>query len=144
MIIDIPNTNERRQSPRYEIPLAVELVLNNDMVLDVTSNNISSCGLKISCDSWVADEIEPRGIQNHATRHLQLRVIVALDIDNRSKKIYSNCRVISAQRIAQDEYTLNLAFIDFENGTENILNDFLDQHAKSRILNYKNTHTSPA
>ena len=142
MILDIPNTSERRQSPRYEIPLAVELVLDNDMILDVTSSNISGCGLKISCDSWIADEIEPRGIQSHTTSHLRLKVII--DLDSSAKKIYSNCRVISAQRIAQDEYTLSLAFIDFENGTENILNDFLDQHAKSRTLNYNNTHTSPA
>jgi len=132
MIIDIPNATERRQSPRYEIPLAVELVLDNDLILDVTSNNISSCGLKISCDSWIADEIEPRGIQNHTTRHLHFKVII--DLDNGAKKIYSNCRVISAQRVAQDEYALNLAFIDFENGTENILNDFLHKHEKRRIM----------
>lgn len=127
MIIDIPGVTERRQSPRYEMALAVELILANDTILDVTSNNISSCGLQISCDSWITDEIEPRGIQSHATSHLRLKAVVALDIDNTTKKIYSNCRIISAQRISQNEYTLNLAFIEFENGTENTLNDFLDQ-----------------
>ncbi len=127
MIIDIPGVTERRQSPRYEMALPVELILDNDTILDVTSNNISSCGLQISCDSWVTDEIEPRGIQSHATSHLRLKAVVVLDIGNTTKKIYSNCRIISAQRISQNEYTLNLAFIEFENGTENTLNDFLDQ-----------------
>ena len=134
MIIDIPTATERRQSPRYKIPLAVELVLDSEMILDVTSSNISSCGLKITCDSWVADEIEPRGIQSHATGHLRLKVIIALDINSDTKKIYSNCRVISAQRVSQDEYTLSLAFIDFENGTENILNDFIGQHEKREMM----------
>lgn len=132
MIIDIPNVTERRQSPRYEVPLVVELVLDDDIILDVTSNNISNCGLKISCDSWVADEIEPRGIQNHATSHLRIKVVIALDVGNIAKKIYANCRIISTQRIAQDEYTLSLAFIDFENGTENTLNEFLDQFEKRK------------
>ncbi len=127
MIIDITNTTmtERRLSPRYEIPLTVELVLDNEMILDVTSNNISSCGLKISCDSWVADEIEPRGIQTYATSHHQLKTVITLDVNNSTKKIYSNCRIISTQRVSQDEYTLSLAFVDFENGSEKILSNFL-------------------
>ncbi len=127
MIIDIPNTMtlERRLSPRYEIPLTVELVLDNEMILDVTSNNISSCGLSISCDSWVTDEIEPRGIQNYVTSHLRLKAVIALDVDNKTKKIYSNCRIISTQRVSQDEYNISLAFVDFENGSEKILKDFL-------------------
>lgn len=136
MIIDIPNTTmtERRLSPRYEIPLTVELVLDNEMILDVTSNNISSCGLKISCDSWVADEIEPRGIQTYVTSHLRLKVVVALNIGKKMKKIYSRCRIISTQRISQDEYTLSLAFVDFENGSEKILSDFLSKQETEKAV----------
>lgn len=136
MIIDTPNTTmtERRLSPRYEIPLTVELVLDNEMILDVTSNNISSCGLKISCDSWVADEIEPRGIQTYVTSHLRLKVVVALNIGKKMKKIYSSCRIISTQRISQDEYTLSLAFVDFENGSEKILSDFLSKQETEKAV----------
>ena len=123
----MPNTtmHERRLSPRYKIPLTVELVLDNEMILDVTSNNISSCGVNISCDSWVTDEIEPRGIQNYVTSHLRIKAVITLDVDNKTKKIYSNCRIISTQRISQDEYTISLAFVDFENGSEKVLRDFL-------------------
>ncbi len=136
MIIDIPNTTmtERRLSPRYEIPLTVELVLDNEMILDVTSNNISSCGLKISCDSWIADEIEPRGIQTYATSRLRIKTVIALDTGKTTKKIYSNCRIISTQRVSQDEYTLSLAFVDFENGSEKTLSDFLAKQEMEKAL----------
>lgn len=138
MIIDILDTKtERRLSPRYELPLAVQLVLENEMVLDVTLNNISSCGLKISCDSWIADEIEPRGIQNIATSQLRLKVVVNLENGRSTRKVYANCRIISTQRVAQDEYSLNLAFVDFENGSEKILNTFLGK--QERIKNTAST-----
>ena len=68
MIIDIPGVSDRRQTPRYEIKLSVDMVLTNGNVLTVTSRNISSCGLQIICDTWVTDEIEPRGIQSHAVK----------------------------------------------------------------------------
>ncbi len=135
MIIDIPGIAERRQSSRYEVELSVDIVLANGSILTVTSKNISSCGLQLACDSWVTDEIEPRGIQNHAINHLRLKAITELRVGDETKKLYANCRIMSAQRLSQDEYMLNLAFLDFENGTEKTLDDFLDQYEqKKRIV----------
>jgi hypothetical protein len=133
MILDIPGITERRQSPRYEIKLAVDMVLADGGILSVNTRNISSCGIQISCDSWVTDEIEPRGIQNHAISHLRIKIITELPIGDQPKKLYANCRIMSVQRMSQDEYMLNLAFIDFENGTESTLNEFLDQHKQNKI-----------
>lgn len=132
MIIDIPGVSDRRQTPRYEIKLPVDLVLENGTILSVTSRNISSCGLQIFCDTWVTDEIEPRGIQSHAITHLRMKAVTDLPLEDGAKKLYANCRMMSVQRMSQDEYMLNLAFIDFENGTEQILNTFLDQYAQKK------------
>ncbi len=120
MIIDIPGVTDRRQTPRYEIKLPVDMVLENGSILSVTTRNISSCGLQIICDAWVTDEIEPRGIQSHAVSHLRIKAITELPIGDDTKKLYTNCRIMSVQRMSQDEYMLNLVFIDFENGTEQI------------------------
>ncbi len=133
MILDIPSIAERRQSPRYEIELAIDMILADDSILSVNTRNISSCGIQILCDSWVTDTIEPRGIQSHAISHLRLKVVTELPTGNQSKKLYANCRIISVQRISQDEYMLNLAFIDFENGTESTLDEFLDQYKQNKI-----------
>ncbi len=134
MIIDIPGVSERRQTPRYEIELPVDIVLNNDKILSVTSRNISSCGLQIICDTWVTDKIEPRGIQSHAVSHIRVKAITNLPVDSESLKLYSNCRIMSVQRMSQDQYMLNLAFVDFENGTEQALDKFLDQYEQKKTV----------
>ena len=133
MIIDIPGASDRRQTPRYQIKLSVEMLLENGNALTVTTRNISSCGLQIICDSWVTDEIEPRGIQSHAVSHIRLKTVTELPIGDETKKLYANCRMMSVQRMSQDQYMLNLAFIDFENGSEQALDKFLDQYEQKKL-----------
>lgn len=134
MIIDIPGVTERRQTPRYEIKLSVDMVLDSGNILTVSSRNISSCGLQIICDTWVTDEIEPRGIQSHAVSHIRLKIITELSSVDDTKKLYANCRIMSVQRMSQDEYMLSLAFIDFDNGSEQILDKFLDQYEQKKTV----------
>ncbi len=134
MILDIPGVSERRQSPRYVIDLSADMVLDKGDVLTVNTRNISSSGLQIICDAWVTDAMEPRGIQSHAISHLLYKVIMGLPIGDNVEKLYVNCRIMSVQRLSQDEYMLNLAFINFENNTENTLNKFLDQYQQKRIV----------
>jgi len=134
MIIDIPGVSDRRQTPRYEIELSVDLVLDNDNILTVTTRNISSCGLQIICDPWVTDAIEPRGIQSHAVSHIRIKAVTELPIGDETTKLYANCRMMSVQRMSQDEYMLNLAFIDFENGSEQVLDKFLDQFEQKKTV----------
>ena len=134
MIIDIPGVSERRQSPRYEIELSVDLVLDNGSMVTVSTRNISSSGRQIICDTWVTDEIEPRGIQSHAISHIRLKAVTDLPIGDEYTKLYANCRMMSVQRMSQDEYMLNLAFIDFENGSEKNLNKFLDKIKKKKTV----------
>jgi c-di-GMP-binding flagellar brake protein YcgR len=134
MILDIPGVSERRQSPRYEIELSADLLMENGSILTVATRNISSSGLQIICDTWVTEEIEPRGIQSHAISHIRLKAITDLPIDNEHKKLYANCRIMSVQRMSQDEYMLNLAFIDFENGSEQSLDEFLDQFQQKKTV----------
>jgi hypothetical protein len=134
MIIDIPGISDRRQSPRYEVKLAVDLVLENGNNVPVSTRNISSSGLQITCDTWVTEEIEPRGLQSHSISHLRLKAITELPIGDETSKLYANCRLMSVQRMSQDEYMLNLAFIDFENGSEPVLDKFLDQYQQKKTV----------
>jgi len=134
MILDIPGISDRRQTPRYEIKLAVDMVLADGDILSVTTRNISSSGLQIACDTWVTEKIEPRGIQSHAVSHIRIKVVTELPVGDETKKLYANCRMMSVQRMSQDEYMLNLAFIDFENGTEQSLDCFLDQYQQKKTV----------
>ncbi len=134
MILDIPGVSERRQSPRYEIELSVDMVLDNGSIVTASTRNISSSGMQIICDTWVTEEIEPRGIQNHAISHIRLKAITDLPIGDEHLKLYANSRLMSVQRMSQDEYMLNLAFIDFENGSEQNLDKFLDQFQQKKTV----------
>lgn len=134
MIINIPGASERRQSSRYAVQLPVDLVLENGNILTVSSQNISSSGLQIVCDCWATDEIEPRGIQSHAISHRRFKAVTELSVGDEMKKLYANCRIMSVRRLSQDEYMLNLAFINFENNTERTLDEFIDQFEQKKTI----------
>ena len=117
---------ERRGTHRYKVKLPVELILEDGMVLPVESIDISIKGLQFACDSWVADEIEPRGIQNHPLDQIRLKAVTDFpDMDKYSSKLYARCRIVTARRLSQDSYLLGIEFIDFENGSERLLERFV-------------------
>ena len=119
---------ERRRTHRYKVKLPVELILEDGTVLPVESVDISTSGLRFACDSWIADEIEPRGIQNHPLDQIRLKAVTELPgMGKYSSKLYARCRIVIARRLSQDSYLLGLEFIDFENGSERLLEKFIKQ-----------------
>ena len=124
---------ERRSTHRYKIKLPVELILENGTVLPVESIDISNTGLQFSCDSWVADEIEPRGIQIHPLDQIRLKAVIDFPgMDKYNSKLYARCRIIVARRLSQDEYLIGLQFKDFENGSERLLEKFI-KHCEQKF-----------
>jgi len=126
--------HERRQSARHKIRLEVNLVLADGTLLPVESINISDSGLQVSCAGWAVNEIEPRGIQTHSTSHIKLKAIIDLPGLHGTKKLYALCKIISAQRLSQEKYHLNLQFTSFENGSEVALDNFLSQFHQTKIV----------
>ena len=112
----------------------VEIVLKSGDIFIVESRNISSSGLQIICDSLATEEIEPRGIQSHNVSKLLIKICMDLQTGDESRKFYASCRVVSQQRLSQDQYMLNLAFVDFENGCEPVLTRFLEQFSQKKIM----------
>lgn len=124
---------ERRSTHRYKVKLPVELILEDGTVLPVESIDISNTGLQFSCDSWVADEIEPRGIQIHPLDQIFLKAVIDFPgMDKYNSKLYARCRIIVARRLSQDEYLLGLQFKDFENGSERLLEKFI-KHCEQKF-----------
>ena len=119
---------ERRSVHRYKMKLPVELILEDGTVIPVESTDISNKGLQFSCDSWIADEIEPRGIQNHPLDQIRLKAVTEFPgMGPYNSKLYARCRVVVARRLSQDEYLLGIEFTDFENGSERVLEKFIRQ-----------------
>ena len=121
--------DDRRQSFRHPVKIQVELVLSDNSILPVEATGISARGLEFRCDSWLADEIEPRGIQNHPLDRIQLKVVANLPISDENR-LYARCRVIVARRLSQEQYVLGLEFIDFERSSEKVLARFLSEQDK--------------
>lgn len=121
--------DDRRQSFRHPVKLQVDLVLGDGSVLPVEATGISASGMQFRCDSWLADEIEPRGIQNHPLDRIQLKVVADLPLSGENR-IYSRCRVVVARRLSQEEYILGLEFIDFEKSSDKVLARFLSEQSK--------------
>ena len=134
MILDLPKTSERRKSPRYVTAIPVDIGRNDGNILTVTTRNISNSGLQIACDSWVANEIEPRGIQSHNVSQLQLKIVADLTIDDTVQKLYANARIMSVQRMSQDHYILSIKFLDYENTSQDVLNQYLEQYTFRKII----------
>lgn len=134
MILDLPKTSERRKSPRYVTDIPVDIVLNDGNILTVTTRNISNSGLQIACDSWVANEIEPRGIHSHNVSQLQFKMVADLTIGDSVQKLYANARIMSVQRMSQDHYILSIKFLDYENGSQDVLNKYLEQYTFRNII----------
>ncbi len=134
MILDKPITNERRQSPRHEMNLPVDIVQESGNILSASTRNISSNGLQVVCDTWVTNEIEPRGIQSHSVNHLRFKIVAQLPVEDKTLKLYASCRVVSVHRLSQDEYILSMVFLNFENGTEGALERFINQYKHINVI----------
>lgn len=134
MILDMPRKIERRESPRFVVDLSVDIILESGNILTVSTRNISSNGVQIACDAWIANEIEPRGLQSHNTNHLRFKIAADLKVDDTIQKFYANSRIMAVHRVSQEEYLLSVKFLDFENGTQNILNKFLEQSMPVNII----------
>ena len=127
MAMAIPDNLERRVAPRYEDRIQVDLVLPDDIVLPVEICGISSNGLQLTCDGWLADEIEPQGIQKLATGRKELKISANLPFDRTSKNIIIHSIVIAVRRLSQDKFLIGLEYSEIEDGGDEILDEYLEQ-----------------
>jgi len=121
--------DDRRQSFRHPVKLQIDLVLGDGSILPVEASGISAKGLQFRCDDWLANEIEPRGIQNHPLDRIQIKVVADLPISGENR-LYARCKVIVARRLSQEEYILGLEFVDFERSSEKVLQRFISEQKK--------------
>ena len=120
--------NDRRKVARYMTQLDIDIILEDGTILPVQTHDISLDGLQFKCDSVIANEIEPRGLQSHSLDHLKIKVIARLPTSE-TEKFYASCKVIIARRLSQDEYLINLEFTAFEKNGSKVLQDYIKKLA---------------
>ena len=124
----IPMHNERRKVARYLARLNIDIVLQDGTILPVQTLDISLNGLQFKCDGQIANEIEPRGIQNYPLDKQIIKVIAKLPT-NEKQKLYASCRIITARRLSQEEYLLGLEFFEFEKNSDKVLKSYINKLA---------------
>ena len=127
-----PISNERRKVARYMTKLDIDIVLEGGSILYVQTHDISLNGIQFICDSQIADEIEPRGLQSHSLDRIKVKVIARFPTDE-TEKFYASCKVAAARRLSQEEYLLGLEFIDFEKNSGKILQNYIKKLALDEL-----------
>ncbi len=117
---------ERRQTLRYPAELEIDVILPDGSLLSIKTLDISVNGLQFKCDIEIANEIEPRGLQNHPMDRQRFKIAAQLPIEKKPK-LYASCTVIAARRLSQEQYLLAIEFVDFENSSEKALLDYIKQ-----------------
>lgn len=117
---------ERRQTLRYPAELEIDVILPDGSLLSVTTLDISVNSLQFTCDIEIANKIEPRGLQNYSMERQQFKIVAPLPIEKKPK-LYVSCAVTAARRLSQEQYILSIEFMDFENGSEKVLLEYIKQ-----------------
>ena len=76
-----PISNERRKVARYMTKLDIDIVLEDGTILPVQTHDISLNGIQFICDSQIANEIEPRGLQSHSLDRIKVKIIARFPTD---------------------------------------------------------------
>ena len=126
ILMNIPDNIERRLAPRYDNQLRIDLILSETDILPIAICSISLHGLQMNCDGWLADEIEPQGIQKLAMSRKKLKISANLPFDNSFKKIIINTHVAAVRRLSQDEFLIGLEFDNYEDNSKEVLKEYID------------------
>lgn len=129
----IPDNIERREAIRYTDRIQVDLVLSGDEILPVEICGISLKGLQFTCDGWLADEIEPQGIQKLAMSRKKLKIRASLPFDSESREIFIHSYVVAVRRLSQDKFLIGLEFENIENYGGEILEEYIEQLRHDKI-----------
>lgn len=123
----IPDNIERRVAPRYEDRIQVDLILSDDAALPVEICGISIKGIQFTCESWLADEIEPQGIQKLALSRKKLTIKARLPFDENSKNIVIHSFVSAVRRISEDKFLIGLEYESIEGNGLDVLEEYIAQ-----------------
>jgi c-di-GMP-binding flagellar brake protein YcgR len=44
-----------------------------------------------------------------------------------NSRLYARCRIVVARRLSEEEYLIGLEFVDFENGSERLLERYINR-----------------
>ncbi|MGH8307342.1 MAG: PilZ domain-containing protein [Gammaproteobacteria bacterium] len=120
---------ERRTFRRIAVEHSVRIVEADGSTLPAIAVDVSLTGMQILCDEPTMERITPHGLQTNAGDGVRIHVRVALpDLTDNQGRLGLFGRVVVVRQKGEDEYRLGLQFTDFEPGTYNALETYIDCH----------------
>ena len=122
-------SEEKRAFDRIETEHSIRIIGEDGSSFPAIAANISLTGLQILCDRPTLERITPHGVDTKAIHEVQIRVRVTLpDVPDSHAKLGLFGRVMNVRASGQDEYRIGLQFTDFEPGSYNALERYIDAH----------------
>lgn len=120
---------EKRTFRRISADHSVRILESDGTTFAAVAVDVSLTGMQILCDGPTLSRISPRGVQTNAGDGVRIHVRMPLsDFGDGRERLGLYGRVVGVRPHGDDEYRLGIQFTDFEPGTYNILESYIDSH----------------
>ncbi|MBU6420882.1 MAG: PilZ domain-containing protein [Gammaproteobacteria bacterium] len=120
---------EKRTFRRIAADHSVRILESDGTTFAAVAVDVSLTGMQILCDGPTLARITPHGVQTNAGHGVRIHVRVMLsDFALGSDRLGLYGRVVDVRKRGDDEYRVGIQFTDFEPGTYNVLENYIDSH----------------
>lgn len=115
--------NERRSFPRYviEFPVFVSVEeANKSDIFSTVSVNVSQSGIELACDAELVDALQ-------SMEEFPASCTLEFQLPDTEQTLNIDCQVKSQRRLSQHKFYLVVLFIDFNEGSEELLAKYVDE-----------------
>ena len=116
---------ERRLSPRIEVNLPVDVLMDNGEVLSIPSIDISYMGVSFNCDYWTVQQLFPEGHWSGPKDRVTFNLSVPL-----SDEFMVACDALVTRflRLSENEYHIGVQFLNLDDETQHSLIHHVNQY----------------
>lgn len=120
---------EKRTFRRISADHSIRILETDGSTFAAIAVDVSLTGMQILCDGPTLARITPHGLQTNAGHGVRIHVRVILaDFGDGQGRLGLYGRVVGVRQHDDDEFRLGIQFTDFEPGTYNILESYIDSH----------------
>lgn len=120
---------EKRTFRRIEVEQSVRIVEADGSTFPAIAADVSLAGMQLLCDKPTMQRISPHGLKTRADHGVRIHVRMNLSQQREGQnRLGLFGRVVSVRQNGDDEYRLGVQFTDYEPGSYNALETFIDGH----------------
>lgn len=120
---------EKRTFRRIEVEHSIRIVEADGSTLPAIATDLSLTGMQILCDGPTMARITPHDVKTNAGHGVRIHVRVTIPSPQVNRgRLGLFGRVVAVRQKGEDEYRLGVQFTDFEPGTYNALEIYIDSH----------------